>query len=89
MATFSENEVNPNTLKDLIERVFKDGDEIYLAPGEYKAPYTIDRAKTIRGTGENTEFFAENEPVFIIISKNVKLENLVVNRTVGGETGEQ
>ena len=26
-------------------------------------------------------------PVFIIISKNVKLENLVVNRTVGGETG--
>lgn len=35
MAIFSENDVNPNTLRDLIETVFRDGDEIYLAPGEY------------------------------------------------------
>ena len=87
MAIFSENDVNPNTLKDLIETVFRDGDEIYLAPGEYKGPYIIDKEITIRGLGENTEFFAENEPVFTILAKNVRLENLVINRTVGGETG--
>lgn len=68
--------------------IVKDGYEIDLKAGEYKGPFTIERAIVLRGEGENTVIFAADEPVLKIAVSGVKLENLSVERNVGGNTGE-
>jgi DNA repair exonuclease SbcCD ATPase subunit/pantothenate kinase-related protein Tda10 len=68
--------------------IVKDGYEIALKAGEYKGPFTIEKAIVLRGEGENTIIFATDEPVLKIAVPGVKLENLSIERNVGGNTGE-
>ncbi|MGB8686695.1 MAG: AAA domain-containing protein [Microcoleus sp.] len=84
MPTFS---ADPNNFDALLQMV-RDGDAIALTAGEYKGPFTIERAIVLRGEGENTIIFATDEPVLKIAVPGVKLENLSVRRTVGGNMGE-
>jgi DNA polymerase III delta prime subunit len=84
MPTFS---ANPDNFGELLQMV-KDGHEIALTAGEYKGPFTIERAILLRGEGENSVIFATDEPALKITVPGVKLENLTVQRTVGGNTGE-
>lgn len=84
MPTFS---ANPDNFGELLQMV-KDGHEIALTAGEYKGPFTIERAILLRGEGENSVIFATDEPALKIAVPGVKLENLTVQRTVGGNTGE-
>lgn len=84
MPTFS---ANPDNFGELLQMV-KDGHEIALTAGEYKGPFTIERAILLRGEGENSIIFATDEPALKIAVSGVKLENLTVQRTVGGNTGE-
>ena len=72
---------------DLLQ-IVRDGDEICLTAGDYKGPFTIERSITIRGTGADTELFAADEPALVIQVRGVRLENLALKRTVGGDTGE-
>ncbi|NES06294.1 MAG: helicase, partial [Okeania sp. SIO2F4] len=80
-------ETNPSNFLQLLEMV-KDGDELNLQPGDYKAPFTIDKSITIRGSGTDTAIFAATEPPLTITVPGVRLENLTVERTVGGDNGE-
>src|SRR6476469_2437774 len=84
MPTFS---ANPDNFGELLQMV-RDGHEIALTAGEYKGPVTIERAILLRGEGENSVIFATDEPALKITVPGVKLENLTVQRTVGGNTGE-
>jgi DNA polymerase III delta prime subunit len=84
MPTFS---VNPDNFGEFLT-IVRDGHEIALAAGEYKGPFRIERAIALRGEGENTVIFATDEPALIIAVPGVKLENLTVERTVGGNMGE-
>ncbi|MGD1698768.1 AAA domain-containing protein [Dapis sp. BLCC M229] len=80
-------QTNPSNFPQLLQMV-KDGDELNLQPGDYKAPFTIDKSITIRGSGIDTVIFAATEPPLIITVPAVRLENLTVERTVGGDKGE-
>jgi nitrous oxidase accessory protein NosD len=80
MPTFS---ANPDNFGELLQMV-RDGHEIALTAGEYKGPFTIERAILLRGEGENSVIFATDEPALKIAVPGVKLENLTVQRTVGG-----
>ncbi|MEG4863785.1 MULTISPECIES: AAA domain-containing protein [unclassified Microcoleus] len=84
MATFS---ADPDNFGELLT-IVKDGSEIALTAGEYKGPFTIEKAIALRGEGENTVIFAADEPVLKIAVSGVKLENLSIERNVGGNTGE-
>ncbi len=80
-------QTDPSNFSQLLEMV-KDGDELNLQPGDYKAPFTIDKSITIRGSGTDTVIFAATEPPLTITVPEVRLENLTVERTVGGDNGE-
>ncbi|XZN90736.1 MAG: AAA domain-containing protein [Microcoleus sp.] len=84
MPTFS---ADPNNFGEFLT-IVKDGYEIALTAGEYKGPFTIQKAIVLRGEGENTIIFATDEPVLKIAVPGVKLENLSIERNVGGNTGE-
>lgn len=84
MPTFS---ADPNNFGEFLT-IVKDGYEIDLKAGEYKGPFTIEKAIVLRGEGENTIIFAADEPVLKIAVSGVKLENLSIERNVGGNTGE-
>ncbi|MGB3509824.1 MAG: AAA domain-containing protein, partial [Microcoleaceae cyanobacterium] len=84
MTTFQADSSN---FADLLQMV-RDGFEINLASGEYKGPFTIDKSITIRGSGPETIIFAENQPALTITVAGVRLENLAIERIVGGNTGE-
>ena len=84
MSTFQADTSN---FVDLLQ-IVRDGDEIWLMAGDYKGPFTIERSITIRGAGADTELFAVNEPALVIQVPGVRLENLALKRTVGGDTGE-
>ena len=80
-------QTDPSNFPQLLQMV-KDGDELNLQPGDYKAPFTINKSITIRGSGTDTVIFAATEPPLIITVPEVRLENLTVERTVGGDNGE-
>ncbi|ABG51755.1 Superfamily I DNA and RNA helicases and helicase subunits-like [Trichodesmium erythraeum IMS101] len=80
-------QTNPSNLHQLLQMV-KDGDELNLQAGDYKAPFTIDKSITIRGSGSDTVIFAATETPLIITASKVRVENLTVERTVGGDNGE-
>ncbi|NJR22817.1 MAG: AAA family ATPase [Richelia sp. CSU_2_1] len=84
MPTFS---ADPDNFGEFLT-IVKDGYEIALKAGEYKGPFTIERAIVLRGEGENTIIFAADEPVLKIAVPGVKLENLSIERNIGGNTGE-
>jgi DNA polymerase III delta prime subunit len=84
MPTFS---ADPNNFGEFLT-IVKDGYEIALTAGEYKGPFTIKRAIVLRGEGENTIIFATDEPVLKIAVPGVKLENLSIERNIGGNMGE-
>jgi AAA domain len=84
MPTFS---ANPDNFGEFLT-IAKDGYEIALTAGEYKGPFTIEKAIVLRGEGENTIIFATDEPVLKIAVSGVKLENLSIERNIGGNTGE-
>ncbi|MFB8794175.1 MAG: AAA domain-containing protein [Microcoleus sp.] len=84
MPTFS---ADPSNFGEFLT-IVKDGYEIDLKAGEYKGPFTIERAIVLRGEGENTIIFATDEPVLKIAVSGVKLENLSIERNIGGNTGE-
>ena len=69
MPTFS---ANPDNFGDLLQMV-KDGHEIALTAGEYKGPFTIERAILLRREGENSVICATNEPALKIAISGVKL----------------
>ena len=80
-------QTDPSNFPQLLQMV-KDGDELNLQPGDYKGPFTMDKSITIRGSGTDTVIFAATEPPLIITVPKVRLENLTVERTVGGDNGE-
>jgi len=80
-------QTDPSNFPQLLEMV-KDGDQLNLQPGDYKAPFTIEKSITIRGSDTDTIIFAATEPALIITVSGVRLENLTVERTVGGDKGE-
>lgn len=80
-------QTDPSNFPQLLQMV-KDGDELNLQPGDYKGPFTMDKSITIRGSGTDTVIFAATEPPLIIRVPKVRLENLTVERTVGGDNGE-
>ena len=80
-------QTDPSNFPQLLQMV-KDGDELNLQPGDYKAPFTIEKSITIRGSGTDTVIFAATEIPLIITVPKVRLENLTVERTVGGDNGE-
>ncbi|MEB3340510.1 AAA domain-containing protein [Okeania sp.] len=80
-------QTEPSKFSQLLKKV-KNGDELNLQPGDYKAPFTIDKSITIRGSGTDTVIFAATETPLTITVPEVRLENLTVERTVGGEQGE-
>lgn len=80
-------EADPTNFAELLE-IVRDGSEISLQPGDYKGPFTINRAIAIRGSGGETVLFAVDEPAVAVKVPGVRLENLTIARTVGGETGE-
>ncbi|TAD93271.1 MAG: helicase, partial [Oscillatoriales cyanobacterium] len=69
---------DPNNFGEFLT-IVKDGYEIALKAGEYKGPFTIEKAIVLRGEGENTIIFATDEPVLKIAVPGVKLENLSPN----------
>lgn len=80
-------QAEPENFLELLQ-IVRDGAEISLKSGEYKGPFTIQRSITIRGTGASTVIFAVDEPALIVKVSGVRLENLTIARTVGGDTGE-
>ncbi len=84
MPTF---QADPSNLADLLT-IVQDGCEIGLKSGDYKGPFTIEKAVTIRGTGADTVIFAVDEPALVVKVAGVRIENLAIARTVGGDTGE-
>lgn len=84
MPSFS---ADPANIGDFLE-IIRDGSEIKLVPGEYKGPFTIEKAITIRGNGADTVIFAADEPVLVVKVTGVRIENLAIARTVGGDKGE-
>ncbi len=80
-------EADPTNFAELLE-IVRDGYEIYLKPGDYKGTFTIARAVTIRGSGGDSVLFAVDAPAVVVNVAGVRLENLAIARTVGGETGE-
>ncbi|MCU0517591.1 MAG: helicase, partial [Oscillatoria sp. Prado101] len=77
---------DPSNFADLLE-IVRDGHEIALTPGNYEGPFTIDKSITVRGTGTNTLIWAVDEPALVVKVPGVRLENLAIERTVGGDTG--
>ncbi|MGK7921697.1 MAG: AAA domain-containing protein, partial [Trichodesmium sp.] len=84
MTTF---QAEPANFLQLLEMV-KDGDRLHLKSGDYQAPFTIEKSITICGSGADTVIFAATEPALIVTVSGVRLENLAVERTVGGNSGE-
>jgi RecA/RadA recombinase len=79
-------QAEPENFLELLQ-IVRDGSEISLKSGEYKGPFTIERSITIRGTGVDTVIFAVDEPALVIQAPQVRLENLTIARTVGGDMG--
>ncbi|MCT7972491.1 AAA domain-containing protein [Laspinema olomoucense] len=79
-------EADPTNFAELLE-IVRDGYEISLKPGDYKGTFTIARAVTIRGSGGDAVLFAVDAPAVVVTVAGVRLENLAIARTVGGETG--
>jgi DNA polymerase III delta prime subunit len=77
---------DPSNFADLLQ-IVRDGHEIALTPGDYKGPFTIDKSIRISGTGTNTLIWAVDEPALVVKVPGVRLENLAIERTVGGDTG--
>ncbi|MFB2974481.1 AAA domain-containing protein [Aerosakkonema sp. BLCC-F183] len=84
MPSFS---ADPANIADLLQ-IIRDGYEINLMAGEYKGPFTIEKAIAIRGNGADTVIFTADEPALIVKVPGVRIENLAIARTVGGDKGE-
>lgn len=65
-----------------------EGSTIQVPPGSYKGPFVIDKKLTIFGSGKDSLIFAADVPAIQITAKGVHLENLAVERTVGGDSGQ-
>jgi len=65
-----------------------EGSTIQIPPGSYKGPFVIDKKLTIFGSGKDSLIFAADVPAIQITAKGVHLENLAVERTVGGDSGQ-
>lgn len=76
----------PSNFADLLEMV-GDGSAIFLAPGEYKGPFAIAKSITLTGAGADTIIFTADEPALTIKVPGVRIENLAIERTVGGDVG--
>ncbi len=83
----SSFQAEPENFVELLQ-IVRDGSVCSLKSGEYKGPFTIDRSITICGTGADTVIFAVDEPALVVKVPGVRLENLAIARTVGGDTGE-
>lgn len=80
-------DANPANIGDLLQ-IIRDGYEINLIAGEYKGPFIIEKAIAIRGNGADTVIFTADEPAIIVKVAGVRIENLAIARTVGGDKGE-
>ncbi|MFB2881480.1 AAA domain-containing protein [Floridanema aerugineum] len=80
-------DANPANIGDLLQ-IIRDGYEINLMAGEYKGPFIIEKAIAIRGNGADTVIFTADEPAIIVKVAGVRIENLAIARTVGGDKGE-
>ncbi len=77
---------DPSNFADLLQ-IVENGSAIELASGEYKGPFAIATSITITGTGADTIIFAADEPALTVAAPGVRLENLAIERTVGGDAG--
>ncbi len=68
-------------LRDAL-RAAPPGEIIELAPGEYQGPFFIDTSLTLRGLDRKTVLWRRGGPVIYIRSPGVKVEKLLVERTV-------
>ncbi|KAF3890513.1 MULTISPECIES: AAA domain-containing protein [Nostocales] len=80
-------QAEPENFLELLQ-IVRDGAEISLKSGEYKGPFCIEKSLTLRGTGAETVIFAVDEPALVVQVPGVRLENLAIARTVGGDKGE-
>ncbi|KYC41927.1 DNA helicase [Scytonema hofmannii PCC 7110] len=80
-------QAEPENFLELLQ-IVRDGAEISLKSGEYKGPFTIEKSLTLCGTGAETVIFAVDEPALVVKVPGVRLENLAIARTVGGDKGE-
>jgi hypothetical protein len=58
------------------------GDMIELAPGEYRGPLLIEVPVTLRGRDRRTVLWRQGGPVIYVKTPGVKLEKLLLERTV-------
>jgi len=79
-----KKQADPSNLAALLQTA-QDGYTINLAPGVYKGPFTIDRKITVSGSGITTEIFTVDEPCLVVKVSGVRLENLAIARSLGGE----
>src|SRR5689334_12016402 len=61
------------------------GDTIDLTPGEYQGPILIDVPVTLRGRNRETVLWRRGGPVIYVRAPNVKLDKLLIERTVQSE----
>ncbi|URD52950.1 DEAD/DEAH box helicase family protein [Chroococcidiopsis sp. CCNUC1] len=80
-------QADPTNFFRLLQMV-GDGDELSLVAGQYKGPFQIERKIKICGSGVNTELFAVDEPAIVVKVPGVRLENLAISRSIGGDKGE-
>lgn len=77
-------DAKPENLEDILQRLLPE-DELNLVAGEYKGQFVINQPITLRGVGKETRIFNIDAPPLIINCAGVKIENLSLARSDGGE----
>lgn len=77
-------DAKPENLDDILQRLLPE-DEVNLVAGEYKGQFVINQPITLRGVGKETCIFNIDTSPLIINCAGVKIENLSLARSDGGE----
>ncbi|HEY0752525.1 MAG TPA: AAA domain-containing protein [Ktedonobacteraceae bacterium] len=78
--------IDPGNIREWLSEL-QDDRTISLSAGEYKGPFTINKRLRLIGTGASTVLYCVDEPVLQVGVSGVRLENMVIKRTV--ESGEE
>jgi len=72
-------------LREALSNLARDSSDIpviELSPGEYRGPFLVNAPVTLRGQNRTTVLWRKAGPVLYIRASSVKLEKLVIERTV-------